>query len=55
MFPITNIEKIVDIVIELLGVAFFSYIMGSFIRIVNKFDDLTGENEGSIDLHAWLN
>jgi hypothetical protein len=37
------------------GVAFFSYIMGSFIGIIQKFDDLLGEKDESNDLHNWLN
>lgn len=37
------------------GVGFFSYIMGSFIGIIQKFDDLLGEKDESNDLHNWIN
>jgi VIT1/CCC1 family predicted Fe2+/Mn2+ transporter len=40
LYPKTNIEKIIDMVIMILGVAFFTYIMGNFIKIVQAFDDL---------------
>ncbi|CDW71925.1 cation channel family protein [Stylonychia lemnae] len=63
LYPKTNIEKIFDILIMILGVAFFSYIMGKFINIVHAFDDLTEEKDQSaqqsmssnIDVHQWLN
>lgn len=41
--------------IMILGVAFFSYIMGNFINIVHGFDDLTEERDESAQLHQWLN
>ena len=36
------------------GVAFFSYVMGSFIDIVRAFDELFGKADKSNDLHIWL-
>lgn len=47
IYPKTNIEKIFDMLIMILGVAFFSYIMGNFINIVHGFDDLTEERDES--------
>ena len=38
LFPISDVEKIVGIIIMLGGVAFFSYIMGSFIEIISTFN-----------------
>ena len=55
MYPISNLEKIIDMGIMIGGVGFFSYIMGSFIAIIQKFDDLLGEKDESNDLHNWLN
>ena len=55
IYPKTNIEKIIDMLIMILGVAFFSYIMGNFINIVHGFDDLTEEKDESAELHQWLN
>lgn len=37
-FPISNLERIIAIFIMLCGVAFFSYIMGSFIAIISNYD-----------------
>lgn len=38
LFPISNAEKIVGILIMLAGVGFFSFIMGSFIEIISTFN-----------------
>lgn len=54
LYPISNLEKLVDMVVMVGGVAFFSYIMGSFISIIQKFDDLLDEKDESNDLHNWL-
>lgn len=37
-YPISNLERIIAIFIMLCGVAFFSYIMGSFIAIISNYD-----------------
>lgn len=37
-YPISNGERIYSILIMLAGVAFFSYIMGSFIAIISNYD-----------------
>ena len=50
----SNLEKIVDMFVMIAGVAFFSYIMGAFISIIQKFDDLLDEKDESNDLHNWL-
>ena len=42
LVAVSNLEKIVDMVIMLGGVAFFSYIMGSFIAIITRFESLSG-------------
>lgn len=38
LFPISNAEKIIGIMIMLAGVGFFSFIMGSFIEIISTFN-----------------
>lgn len=38
LYPITNIEKLFGICIMLAGVAFFSFIMSSFIEIISTFN-----------------
>jgi voltage-gated potassium channel Kch len=37
-FPISNEERIFAVIIMLGGVAFFSYIMGSFIEILSTYE-----------------
>jgi hypothetical protein len=41
-------------VIQVSGVAFFSYIMSKFISIIQDYNDKTTEEDKSIDLHNWL-
>ena len=45
LYPISNGEKIIVMVIQLLGVAFFSYIMNSFIDIIATFNQNLGNEE----------
>lgn len=37
-YPVSNTERIVAVIIMLLGVAFFSYIMGNFIEIISNYE-----------------
>jgi potassium voltage-gated channel Eag-related subfamily H protein 8 len=37
-YPISNTERVVAVIIMLLGVAFFSYIMGNFIEIISNYE-----------------
>ena len=54
LFPISDIEKIVGIIIMLGGVAFFSYIMGSFIEIISTFNQNLGVEDQTFELHNWM-
>jgi len=38
LYPISNFEKIIGTIIMLVGVVFFSFIMGSFIEIISTFN-----------------
>ena len=40
--PETNLEKIVGILIMILGIAFFSYIMGNFNDVLINYDKKMG-------------
>lgn len=54
MEPVNNFEKIVGILIMILGIAFFSYIMGSFNDVLIQYDKAMGvQNKGS-DLQVWM-
>ena len=39
LYPISKVEKCLGMVIMLLGVGFFSYIMGSFIDIISNISE----------------
>ena len=45
LFPISISEKIVGMIIMLIGVAFFSFIMSSFIDIISAFNQNLGNEE----------
>ncbi|EAR82348.1 cation channel family protein (macronuclear) [Tetrahymena thermophila SB210] len=51
--PQSNNEKIVGIIIMILGIAFFSYIMGNFTDVLTSQKKL-GEGFKSSDLQRWL-
>jgi hypothetical protein len=53
-FPISNQERFCTLIIQLGGVAFFSYIMGNFIEIVANYEANVGPIDLSGDLHNWL-
>ena len=53
-YPVSNMERIVAVVIMLCGVAFFSYIMGNFIEIISNYEQKMGVVDKSGDLHNWL-
>ena len=52
--PKSKHEMILGIFIMLLGVAFFSFIMGSFIEIISTFNQNLGNEEQTFDLHNWM-
>jgi hypothetical protein len=54
LFPISISEKIVGMIIMLIGVAFFSFIMSSFIDIISAFNQNLGNEEQTFDLHNWM-
>ena len=53
-YPISNIEWLVSVLIMLCGVAFFSYIMNSFIDILQNYERKMGAVDKSTDLQVWL-
>ena len=54
LFPITSFEKIIGVIIMILGIAFFSYIMGNFNDVLINYDKKMGvQNKGS-DLQVWM-
>lgn len=53
-YPISNNERIFAVAIMLVGVMFFSYIMGNFIEIISSYDKKMGNVDQSGDLNNWL-
>jgi hypothetical protein len=47
LFPINNAEMILGIFVMLIGVAYFSYIMGNFITIIQQYDEKMGNVDHS--------
>ena len=53
-YPQSTLERIVGIIVLLLGVAFFSYTMGTFIEIITNYDQKMGVIDRGTDLHNWM-
>jgi ABC-type glycerol-3-phosphate transport system permease component len=53
-FPISTIERVLSVVIMLCGVAFFSYIMNSFIEIISNYQKKMGAVDKTTDLQRWM-
>jgi hypothetical protein len=54
VFPISITEKLFSIVIMLCGVAFFSYIMNSFIEILSNYKQKLGSVNKTNEFSHWL-
>lgn len=54
LHPKSNIEKVLGIIIMLAGVAFFSFVMSSFIEIISTFNRNLGVEEETFELHNWM-
>ena len=52
--PVTDYEMIMAIVLMLCGVAFFQYIMGSFIEIISSYQSKVGIVDKSGELLNWM-
>ncbi|MDR3548149.1 MAG: ion channel [Candidatus Pacebacteria bacterium] len=52
--PYTNLERLFIIVVELFGVAFYSYIMGNFVEIISSYEKKMGVVDKSAELQNWL-
>jgi len=52
--PISEVEMLFGIVVMIIGVAFFSYIMGSFIEIISNYDKKMGTEDKGRELHNWM-
>jgi len=53
-YPVSDMERLLAVFLMLCGVAFFSYIMGSFIEIIANYRKKMGVIDQIGDLHHWL-
>jgi hypothetical protein len=53
IYPINNFEKVLGIIVILVGQTYFAFIQNSLIAILEKFDKSL-ENETSFELHNWM-
>lgn len=54
-YPISNFEKILGILLMIVGIAFFSYVMGNFNDVLTNYDNKMGNVNKRGDLQAWMN
>lgn len=54
LYPVSTNEMIVGIIVMLLGIVFFSHIMGSFIEIISNYDKRMGSVDRGTELHNWM-
>ena len=60
MYPISNIDKILIALLQLIGIIFFSYVLGMFVSILESgsesiLDSKLGGSQEIICLQSWLN
>ena len=53
-YPISRNEKLVGIIFMLVGIVFFSQIMGSFIDIIQSYDQRMGGDDKGSNLNSWM-
>lgn len=53
-YPLSDMERMIAVFMMLCGVAFFSYIMGSFLEIIANYKRKTGVMDRTEDLNHWL-
>lgn len=54
MVPQTNTERIFTTVIMILGIAFFSYIMGNFTDVITSYENKLGQGTQISNLQKWM-
>ena len=54
LYPISEPEMLVGILVMMIGIVFFSHIMGSFIEIISNYDKRMGSVDRGTELHNWM-
>ena len=52
--PFSNAERIYIIFVQLIGVSFYSYIMGNFIEVISSYEKKVGIVDKGSELENWL-
>ncbi len=53
-YPLSNAERIYIILVQLVGVSFYSYIMGNFIEVISSYEKKVGIVDKGSELENWL-
>eukprot|EP01022_Parablepharisma_sp_SALTPOND_P018466 TRINITY_DN3017_c0_g1_i1.p3 TRINITY_DN3017_c0_g1~~TRINITY_DN3017_c0_g1_i1.p3 ORF type:complete len:507 (-),score=71.30 TRINITY_DN3017_c0_g1_i1:7765-9285(-) len=53
-YPLSNAERIYIIFVQLIGVSFYSYIMGNFIEVISSYEKKVGIVDKGSELENWL-
>jgi potassium voltage-gated channel Eag-related subfamily H protein 8 len=52
--PVSTREMICGILVMMVGIVFFSHIMGSFIEIISNYEKRMGREDRGTELHNWM-
>jgi hypothetical protein len=53
-YPISRNEKVVGCILMLVGITFFAQIIGSFIEIIQNYDQSMGQEDKGSNLNSWM-
>ena len=53
-YPVSTIERIFIMLVQLIGVSFYSYIMGNFIDVLSSYEKKVGTADKESELEAWF-
>ena len=53
-YPRTNIERMYIILVQLIGVSFYSYIMSNFIEVISSYERKVGIIDHDTELENWI-
>jgi len=53
-YPVSNTERIYIIFVQLIGVSFYSFIMGNFIEVISSYEKKVGIVDKGSELENWI-
>ena len=54
LYPISQREMMLGMFFMFFGIVFFSQIMGSFIEIIQEYDQRMGQDDKGSELNNWM-